>query len=93
MDHGPITVAKVGVARGFNGIVAIGTTANIASKMLAVADQDTILIGTKMLEGIPAAWSREFVKLKTTETGWTYTANGAPYAFWVYTGRWKDPVI
>ncbi len=93
MDHGPITIAKVGAARGFNGIVAIGTTANIAAKMLAVAERDTILIGTKMLEGIPTAWSREFVQLKTMETGWMYTATNVPYAFWEYTGRWKEPLI
>lgn len=88
MDHGPITVAKVGAARGFNGIVAVGTTANIASKMLAVADPDSILLGSRMLAGLPPSWTREYVRLKTLETGWLYRANDAPYAFWEYTGRW-----
>lgn len=91
MDHGPITVAKVGAAKGFNGIVAIGTTANIASKMLAVADANTILIGTKLLVGLPDSWSKQFVQFKTADTGWTYRADGTNYAYWLYTGRWRFP--
>jgi len=93
MDHGPITVAKVGAARGFNGIVAIGATANIASKMLSFAGPNTILLGSMVLDGLPVEWKRQFVRLETSETGWTYTSNGQPYAFWRYDGRWKDPAL
>lgn len=91
LDHGPITVAQVGAARGFNGIVAIGTTANIAAKMLDVADANTILVGTKVLEGLPADWVRSFAVFKTSETGWCYTDSGEPYSFWEYNGRWTEP--
>ena len=91
LDHGPITVAKVGAARGFNGIVAIGTTANIASKMLAIAGPNNLLVGSKVLGGLPVEWVRQFVQLKTAKTGWYYSDTGAPYEFWEYTGRWKDP--
>lgn len=91
MDHGPITVAHVGAARGFRGIVAIGTTANIASKMLAAAEPNTILLGSKALEGLPSAWRSEFVQLKTLDTGWIYTESGVAYAFWEYHGRWITP--
>lgn len=91
IDHGPITVAKVGAVRGFNGIVAIGTPANIASKMLSYAEADTILLGTDVLAGLPAEWKNRFIRLKTLDTGWTYTLTGAPYAFWEYEGRWTEP--
>ena len=91
IDHGPITVAKVGAARGFSGIVAIGTTANVASKMLAIADPNTILLGSMMLEGIPEAWRRSYLRLKTMETGWIYRATNQPYAYWEYIGRWMEP--
>lgn len=91
LDHGPITVAQVGVARDFSGIVAIGTTANIASKMLAFADPNTILIGTKVYEGLPASWQSQYVTFKTADTGWFYTDNKVPYAFWLYHGRWTMP--
>ncbi|MFC4309094.1 adenylate/guanylate cyclase domain-containing protein [Steroidobacter flavus] len=91
MDHGPITVAKVGSARGFNGIVAIGTTANIASKMLAAADPNTILMGTKALVGLPTSWQTTWARPKTSETGWFYRGDSSPYTFWTYVGRWLEP--
>lgn len=93
MDHGFITVAKVGAARRFNGIVAVGTTANIASKMLAVAEADTILLGDMMCRGLPEHWVRSFAKLETTDSGWVYSQSNAPYPLWRYTGRWKLPAI
>lgn len=88
MDHGPITVAHVGAARGFRGIVAIGATANVASKMLAVAGANSILLGTKFLEGLPQAWVDKWIALRTSETGWLFRETGQPYAFWEYRGRW-----
>lgn len=91
MDHGPITIAKLGAAKRFNGIVAIGTTANIASKMLSVAEPDTILMGTKVAEGLPRDWIREFLLEKSSETGWFYRENNVPYKFWEYSGRWREP--
>ena len=88
MDHGLVTVAKVGVARRFNGIVAIGTTANIASKMLAIAKENTILLGDQMLPGLPSAWVQQMVELESLETGWSYRQPQKPYPFWRYKGRW-----
>ncbi len=93
MDHGPITIAKVGLPRGFNGIVAIGTTANIASKMLVSADPDSILIGEKVAQGLPQSWRDQWVKFKTTDTGWFYRDTGASYSYWEYIGRWKEPLV
>lgn len=90
MDHGPITVAKVGAAKRFNGIVAIGATANIACKMLSVADPNTILLGDAMLPGLPFDWRSRFVTLKKADTGWTYTLTGQSYPFWQYDGRWAE---
>ena len=92
IDHGPITIAKVGAARGFNGIVAIGTTANIAAKMLAVAGRDTILIGTQVLNGLPQSWLRDFVVHETSETGWVWRETQEAYDFWRYTARWIFPL-
>lgn len=91
LDHGPITIAQVGAARGFNGIVAIGTTANIACKMLAVADPNTLLVGSKILDGLPPDWLRDYVTFKTDETGWFFVNSGDPYMFWQYNGRWTEP--
>jgi class 3 adenylate cyclase len=87
LDHGPITVAEVGAARGFRGIVAIGSTANIASKMLALADEDTILIGEAVLHGLPPDWAVHATDPRPT--GFSYTG-GVPYLWHRYDGRWVD---
>lgn len=93
MDHGPITVAKVGAPRGFTGIVAIGATANIASKMLSFAEPGMLLLGEMVLAGLPQEWRDLFVKLKTRETGWSYTGSKLAYGFYEYQGRWKEPPL
>lgn len=91
IDHGEITVASVGAARRFGQLVAIGTTANIASKMLAFAEPNTILLGEQMLAGLPLNWRAKFVTLKSSDTGWMYRVGGKPYAFYQYSGRWIKP--
>lgn len=90
MDRGFITVAKIGAARRFSGLVAVGTTANMASKMLNVAAANTILIGEKMLTGLPDDWL-VFTLLHPADTGWFYRATGTAYRYWTYTGRWSLP--
>jgi len=90
MDRGFVTVAKIGAARRFSSLVAVGTTANRASKMLGVATANMILIGEKMLDGLPAEWL-SFVRLHPADTGWSYTETGAPYRYWTYEGRWTYP--
>jgi adenylate cyclase len=90
MDHGFVTIAKVGAARRFNGLVAVGTTANIASKMLAVAKENTILLGERMLPGLPADWLVRTI-FETSDTGFNYRATGEAYRFWRYIGRWVIP--
>jgi adenylate cyclase len=90
LDHGWITIARVGAARRFNNIVAVGTTANLASKMLSAAEENSILLGDNMLAGLPDEWIRNFVRLKTNDTGWFYRSTGLPYSFWSYMGRWKN---
>jgi class 3 adenylate cyclase len=45
IDCGTVTVARIGAARRFGSLVVIGTTANVACKMLDVAQAGEILIG------------------------------------------------
>ncbi len=86
LDHGPITVAEIGAARRFRGIVAIGNTANIAAKMLARAGPGELLIGERVASGLPQEWHR-FVR-DPVEMNWSYTASGEPYLAWRFTARW-----
>jgi adenylate cyclase len=88
LDHGPITVAEVGASKRFKGIVAIGATANIACKILALAEPNSILIGDMVRTGLPPDWVEKYVRLRTTETGWIYIGSGKPYPIYEYIGRW-----
>lgn len=88
LDHGPITVAEVGAAGGFRGILAIGMTANIASKMLSIAKADEILIGEAVRAGLPDGWQKFVGEVRPT--GFNYTGSGAPYPSYIYDGRWTS---
>lgn len=89
IDYGTITIAKLGAARRFNAIVAIGTTANIASKMLAVAKAGELLIGENVRKQLPEYWRSTWTSLHSYHTGWIYRASGLPYSFYLYNGRWR----
>jgi adenylate cyclase len=90
IDYGPVTIAQLGAARRFGGLVAIGATANIASKMLAEAQAGDILVGEDVYKGLPVSW-HQFCQIHKTDTGWVYVNSGLPYWFYKYTGRWKGP--
>ncbi|WP_108462390.1 adenylate/guanylate cyclase domain-containing protein [Devosia naphthalenivorans] len=90
LDDGWITVARVGAARRFNAVVAIGTTANLAAKMLSFADENELLLGENVQRELPAQ-AKQFTWLKTSDTGWTYEATGAPYRFFRYSARYETP--
>jgi class 3 adenylate cyclase len=90
IDYGPVTLALLGAARRFNSVVAIGTTANFASKMLANARPGEIVLGATAKLELPITWQDEFVRLALLETGWSYTLTGLPYPLYRYNGRWNQ---
>ncbi len=90
IDYGNVTIAKLGAPRRFNAIVAIGTTANIASKMLSHAGENDILIGADAKAKLPLLWQLQWVVFHKLDTGWVYRANNAPYLFYKYIGRWSQ---
>jgi adenylate cyclase len=91
IDHGLVTIAQLGAARRFGGLVAIGCTANIASKMLDEAAPGDVLIGEEVYKKLPPHW-KQYTQLAKLETGWVYIASGLQYSFYKYTGRWKGPL-
>ncbi|WP_186170258.1 adenylate/guanylate cyclase domain-containing protein [Burkholderia gladioli] len=88
IDHGPVTIANLGVARGFNSYAAIGTTANFAAKMLAHASDQEIVIGHSVRQQLPLDWQVNYTEVHPQPTGWIYTATGLPYLLYKYIGRW-----
>ncbi len=91
IDYGFVTVARLGAARRFNANVAIGATANFASKMLSKASPGDIVLGASAQEQLPQAWKR-FTQIATSDTGWIYCLSGSQYPLYRYTGRWKTLV-
>jgi adenylate cyclase len=91
IDHGLVTIAQLGAARRFGGLVAIGSTANIASKMLDEAAPGDFLIGEEVYKKLPPHW-KQFAGLAKLDTGWVYVASRLHYSFYKYTGRWKGPL-
>jgi class 3 adenylate cyclase len=92
IDYGPITVARLGAARRFNANVAIGATANFASKMLALAAPGEIVLGETAKDQLPLFWQVRFAELATLDTGWTFRSDNRPYRLYRYTGRWSKLV-
>ncbi|MEQ1885530.1 MAG: adenylate/guanylate cyclase domain-containing protein [Bryobacteraceae bacterium] len=88
IDHGWVTIARLGAARRFNANVAIGSTANFAAKMLSFAKAGDIVIGESAKNQLPSQWQISFTELFTRETGWSYRATGRSYPLYRYTGRW-----
>jgi adenylate cyclase len=91
IDYGKVTVSQLGAAKRFGSMVAIGTRANIACKMLKVAQPNEIIIGESVKTNLPVFWQTNWCSVKPVESGWTYRLTNAPYHFYSYTGRWKTP--
>jgi len=53
IDYGKVTIGRVGIPGGMNSFVAIGTTANIACKLLKVAGPGEIIIGQHVKDKLP----------------------------------------
>lgn len=92
IDYGPITVAQIGAPKLFGSIVAIGITANIASKMLRFAKANQIVIGEEVALELSDAWLG-FCKQVEVSTGFVYLSTQQNYSFYLFDALWKEPAI
>jgi class 3 adenylate cyclase len=92
IDYGKVTIGRVGVPGGLNSFVAIGTTANIACKLLNVATPGEIIIGQHVKDKLPSLWY-QYCRFLPKSTGFNYILNNLPYWAYKYTGRWKHPQV
>lgn len=91
LEYGWITVAKLGAARRFGSLAAVGTTANMASKMLACGGPGDLILGQAAKVELPPGLQTDYCTPLTGPTGWVYRLSGAMYPFYRYTGRWISP--
>src|SRR5258708_25207641 len=91
IDYGSVTVARLGAAQRFNVNVAVGATANFASKMLDFAGPGDIVIGASVRDQLPSTW-HQFTQPMPLTTGWVYRLTGLPYPLYMYTGGGNLPM-
>lgn len=91
IESGNITIAKLGAARRFGSVAAIGTTANMASKILNIVKPGEIIIGVRAKNDLPNLWQMSYCQQITVPSGWVYRQTGAEYPFYYYKGRWITP--
>ncbi len=82
IDTGPITLARVAIHGGSHGgIVAIGTTANLACKLMKHVPDGGICIGEKTYDALPNGWRQSCTQING-QTGFAYTSTQSPYRAW-----------
>jgi class 3 adenylate cyclase len=88
IDTGYVTIARLGAARRYNSIAAVGATANLACKLLALGSAGDVLLGDNAKRDLPIDWQLQWSVPLGVPTGWTFTQSGLAYPAWRFTGRW-----
>ena len=89
VEHGPVTIARIGAPRRFNSNVAIGNAANFAAKMLSKISAGDIGLGASARSRLPKDWQEDWTVLSPVNTTWTYSGGSTPYPLYLYTGNWS----
>ena len=92
MEHGWVTIARIGAAQRFRANVAIGNSANFASDMLNHIKAGEIGLGGNAQLRLPDDWRTTWTQLAPISTGWFYGDTKVPYPLYVYNGRWSKTV-
>jgi len=84
IDFGRVTIARIGIART-STFVAIGTTANIANRLLRATDSG-ICIGNEVYTRLPPGWAGTCVP-SGHANGFVYAQSRQPYPSWILNYR------
>lgn len=90
IEYGELTIAKLGLPRGFNSYVAIGSAANFAAKMLAKGGPGDIVMGHRAMLQMPQDWQRDFFSKIEEPSGWVFGGTDIPYPVFKFTGVWRE---
>jgi adenylate cyclase len=92
IDVGPVTIARVGIKGEESSRVAIGTTANIASKLMNRIPDGGICVGDEVYRHLPRNWSQTCWRC-AEDSGFVYVATQAPYPAWELRHRLMEPLL
>jgi class 3 adenylate cyclase len=95
IDVGPVTISRIGVSssdQDYNSLVAIGTTANVACKIMRLIPHGGICLGQYAFNNLPENWSTRCTKC-TEPTTFFYTATQLPYPVFELKHRLYKPLF
>ena len=92
IDHGPVTIARVGIRGEKSSRVAIGTTANIACKLMERIPNGGICVGQNVYRNLPQHWGHS-CRQCDEPTGFVYVATQMPYPAWELNHRLLPPIF
>jgi adenylate cyclase len=92
IDYGPVTIARVGIHGDKSSLVAVGTAANIASKLMNRIPNGGVCIGETIRANLPHNWAGTCRKCDEN-SGFIYVQTGLPYAAWELNHRLTNPIF
>ena len=92
IDVGPVTIARVGIRGNESSIVAIGTAANVACKLMDLIPDGGVCIGNQVFQNLPTNWSQTCLPC-AQPTGFVYIKSQAPYSAWELNHRLSAPLF
>jgi class 3 adenylate cyclase len=93
IDVGLVTLARIGIkstSSNYNSIVAIGTPANAACKLMKLVPNGGICVGENTYHQFPQNWAGRSAISKEL-TGFVYRDSEQPYPGWVVNYRLREP--
>jgi adenylate cyclase len=91
IDCGQLTLARVGIPNLSDQIVAIGSHANIACKLMGLIPQGGIAIGNNVRSVLSQNWQNNAVELP--DFGFIYVATNQTYKGWKLSHRLTQPFL
>lgn len=90
IDYGPVTIARIGAQRGLSALVAIGSTANTANRLMRLLPTGGIALGQHAAELLPQEWQAACTSLGPIAD--SFLPNGQPKYGWALGHRLTYPL-
>lgn len=90
IDYGPVTIARVGIQGEKSSRVAVGTTANIANKLMNRIPDGGVCIGNEVWKALPHNWASTCQE-SNENSGFVYVLSQLNYKAWILNHRLSPP--
>ena len=92
LDMGEVLISRIGLPH-MNFLTVVGSAANRASKLEALAQPNGITIGSNIVKYIHPHLQRYLEKGTNEDWDWSYKDSAVPYNYYHYLYQWADPSI